>query len=136
MMTDPIADMLTRMRNAIAVKKEYVEVPASRVKIQMCQVLKEEGFIRDYEVIDDGKSGILKIQLKYFYPEPRTKISGIRGLRRVSKPGRRVYVGVKELKMGVMRGTGIYILSTPKGIMSNTRAMRENVGGEVLAEVW
>ena len=135
MMTDPIADMITRIRNAIAVRKDWVDVPASRMKIQICQVLRDEGFIKDYEVIDDGKSGILRIYLKYFYPEPRVKISVIRGLRRVSKPGRRVYAKVKDIK-GVMRGTGIYVLSTSKGIMSNNQAKRENVGGEVLIEVW
>ena len=135
MMTDPVADMITRIRNAIAVKKDWVDVPASRMKIQICQVLKDEGFIKDYEVIDDGKSGILRIHLKYFYPEPGVKISVIRGLRRVSKPGRRVYAKVKDIK-GVMRGTGIYVLSTSKGVMSNNQAKRENVGGEVLIEVW
>ncbi len=134
-MTDPIADMLTRIRNAIAVRKDEVEIPASRLKIQIAAVLKEEGFINDYEIIPDEKSGKLKIYLKYFYPEPKTKVSVIRGIQRISKPGRRVYIKVKEMKP-VFGGTGVLILSTPKGVISNTKAKELNVGGEVIAKVW
>ncbi len=134
-MTDPIADMLTRIRNALAVKKDTVEVPASRLKIQILSVLKEEGFIKDYEIIPDKKSGKLRIQLKYFYPEPKKKISVIRGLRRASKPGRRIYIKAKDIKQPY-GGTGILILSTPKGVVSSSQAKKLRVGGEVIAEVW
>jgi small subunit ribosomal protein S8 len=134
-MADPIADMLTRIRNALAVRKDEVEMPASRLKIQIASVLKEEGFIKDYEIIPDKKSGKLKIILKYFYPEPKTKISVIRGIQRISKPGRRVYTKLKDMKP-VFGGTGILILSTPKGVMSDTKARELKVGGEVIAKIW
>ncbi len=134
-MTDPIADMLTRIRNAIAVRKDEVVLPASRMKIQIAAVLKEEGFIKDYEIIPDNKSGKLKIILKYFYPEPRVKVSVIRGIQRISKPGRRVYIKAKDIKP-VFGGTGILVLSTPKGILSSVKAKKMNVGGEVIAKIW
>ncbi len=133
--TDQIADMLTQIRNAIAVKKDKIEIPASRMKIQIASVLKEEGFIKDYEIVPDKKSGRLIIYLKYFYPEPGVKISVVRGLQRISKPGRRVYIKAKELKP-VFGGTGILILSTPNGIISNTTAKKLNTGGEVIAKIW
>ncbi|GBD03782.1 30S ribosomal protein S8 [bacterium HR19] len=135
MITDPIADMLTRIRNALAVKKDEIVVPASRLKIQIASVLKEEGFIKDYEIIPEGKSGKLKIILKYFFPEPKTKVSVIRGIQRISKPGRRIYIKSKDLKP-VFGGTGILILSTPQGVMSSVKAKKLNVGGEVIAKVW
>jgi small subunit ribosomal protein S8 len=134
-MTDPIADMLTRIRNAIAVRKDEVMLPASRMKIQIAAVLKEEGFIKDYEIIPDNKGGKLKIILKYFYPEPRVKVSVIRGIQRISKPGRRVYIKAKDIQP-VFGGTGILLLSTPKGILSSVRAKKMNVGGEVIAKIW
>ncbi|MFZ8805197.1 MAG: 30S ribosomal protein S8 [Candidatus Calescibacterium sp.] len=134
-MTDPIADMLTRIRNAIAVRKDEVVLPASRMKIQIAAVLKEEGFIKDYEIIPDNKSGKLKIILKYFYPEPRVKVSVIRGIQRISKPGRRVYIKAKDIQL-VFGGTGILLLSTPKGILSSVKAKKMNVGGEVIAKIW
>lgn len=135
MITDPIADMLTRIRNALAVKKDEIVVPASRLKIQIASVLKEEGFIKDYEIIPEGKSGKLKIILKYFFPEPKTKVSVIRGIQRISKPGRRIYIKSKDLQP-VFGGTGILILSTPQGVMSSIRAKKLKVGGEVIAKVW
>ncbi len=130
-MTDPIADMLTRIRNAIMVNHEQVEVPGSRLKKAIAQILKEEGFIRDFEWINDGKQGIIKVHLKY--GPDRTKV--ITGLRRISKPGLRVYVpsdGVPK----VLGGLGLAILSTSKGIMTDKRARKEGVGGEVLCYIW
>jgi small subunit ribosomal protein S8 len=134
-MTDPIADMITRIRNAIAVRKDEIILPASRTKIQIASVLKEEGFIKDYEIIPDGEKLKLKIVFKYFYPEPNIKISVIRGLRRFSKPGRRLYIKSKDIKP-IFGGTGILILSTSKGIMSSTTAKKLNIGGEIIAQVW
>lgn len=134
-MTSPIADMFTRIRNAIAVKKDVVEFPASRVKIQIVSVLKSEGFISDYEIIPDEKGGKIRVYLKYFYPEPRKKVSVIRGIQVISKPGRRVYMKYKEIPH-VFAGTGILILSTSKGIMSSNLARKMRVGGEVIAKVW
>lgn len=134
-MTDQVADMLTRIRNAAALKKDKVEMPASKMKIQIASVLKEEGFIKDYEMVPDKKSGKLVIYLKYFYPEPGVKVSVIRGLQRTSKPGRRVYIKSKELRP-VFGGTGILILSTPHGVISNMTAKKLNTGGEVIAKIW
>ncbi len=134
-MTSTIADFFSRIRNAVAVKKDFVEVPASRTKIQIVSVLKEEGFISDYEIIPDQKGGKIKVYLKYFYPEPKQKISVIRGLQILSKPGRRVYMKVEQIPQ-VYGGTGIVILSTSRGIMSSTRAKAEKIGGEAIAKVW
>lgn len=134
-MTSTIADMFTRIRNAIAVRKDTVEVPASRIKIQLASVMKEEGFISDYEIVPDQKGGKLKIYLKYFYPEPKKKISVIRGIQLISKPGRRVYMKVEEIPQ-VYGGTGIIILSTSKGIMSSTQARALRVGGEAIVKIW
>lgn len=134
-MTSTIADFFTRIRNALAVKKDFVEVPASRTKLQIVSVLKEEGFISDYEVLLDQKGGKIKIYLKYFYPEPKEKISVIRGMQVISKPGRRVYMKLEQIPQ-VYGGTGIVILSTSKGIMSSTRAKDERIGGEAIAKVW
>jgi len=130
-MTDPIADMLTRIRNANAVRHESVEVPASKIKRQIAEILKREGFIRDAEYIDDGKQGIIRIFLKYGPNNERV----ITGLKRISKPGLRVYVKSTEVPR-VLRGLGIAILSTSKGVMTDKEARQAKVGGEVLAYIW
>ena len=129
--TDPIADMLTRIRNANNAKHETVNVPASKLKLAIAQILLEEGYIKAYQLIEqEGNQGIIKITLKYLGKE---KV--ITGLRRVSKPGLRVYVGADELPK-VLRGLGIAIVSTSKGVMTDKQARKEHVGGEVLAYVW
>lgn len=130
-MTDPIADMLTRIRNANAVRHESVEVPASKIKRQIAEILKREGFIRDAEYIDDGKQGIIRIFLKYGPNNERV----ITGLKRISKPGLRVYAKSTEIPR-VLRGLGIAILSTSKGVMTDKEARQARVGGEVLAYIW
>ncbi len=130
-MTDPIADMLTRIRNAIMVNHEQVELPGSRLKRAVAQILKEEGFIRDFEWIDDGKQGVIKVYLKY--GPNRTKV--ITGLKRISKPGLRVYVKSDAVPK-VLGGLGLAILSTSKGIMTDKTARKEKVGGEVLCYIW
>ncbi len=129
--TDPIADMLTRVRNANSAKHESVEVPASNMKKAIAQILLEEGYIKNYQIIDDDKQGMIKITLKY--GENKQKV--ITGLKRISKPGLRVYASRDELPR-VLRGLGIAIISTSKGIMTDKKARSENVGGEVLAFVW
>lgn len=129
--TDTIADMLTRIRNAASAKHDSVDVPASNMKKAIAQILVDEGYVKSFSVIDDGKQGIIRIQLKY----GANKISVIQGLRRVSKPGLRIYSNVENMPQ-VMRGLGIAILSTSKGIMTDKQARRENIGGEVLAFVW
>lgn len=131
MTTDPIADMLTRIRNANIAGRDVVEVPSSRVKRDIAKILREEGFIRDFEVINDGKQGVLRIHLKY--GPNKEKI--ITGLKRISKPGLRVYAGKDELPK-VLGGLGIAVMSTPKGIMADRKARREGVGGEVICYVW
>ncbi|MBC7343419.1 MAG: 30S ribosomal protein S8 [Clostridia bacterium] len=130
-MTDPIADFLTRIRNANTVRHEKVEIPASKVKRAMAEILKEEGFIRDYEYVEDGKQGILRLYLKYG-PERERVISG---LRRISKPGLRVYVR-KDQVPRVLGGLGIAIISTSKGIMTDKKAREQGLGGEVLCYIW
>ena len=130
-MTDPIADMLTRIRNANVVKHETVDVPASNIKKEIVRILLEEGFIRGYDVIEDGKQGIIRIQLKYGQTGERV----ISGLKRISKPGMRVYADKHEVPR-VLNGLGISIISTSKGILTDKQARKENVGGEVLAFVW
>ena len=129
--TDTIADMLTRIRNANSAKHDTVEVPASNMKKSIAQILLDEGYIKDFEVIDDGKQGIIKITLKY--GPNKTQI--ITGLRKVSKPGLRIYSGCEDMPK-VMKGLGIAIVSTNKGVMTDKKARKENVGGEVLAFVW
>jgi len=129
--TDPIADLLTRIRNANSAKHETVEVPASNMKKVITQILFEEGYIKKYEVSEDGRQGMIKIWLKY----GENKKQVIVGLKRVSKPGLRVYANREELPR-VLKGLGIAIISTSKGIMTDKKARRENVGGEVLAFVW
>ncbi len=131
MMTDPIADMLTRIRNASMARHRRVVIPASKMKVAIARILKEEGFIRGYTVTDDKPQPNLIIGLKYTGKgEPV-----ITGLRRVSKPGRRVYVGYRDIPW-VRSGLGITIVSTPKGLMTGRRARKERVGGELVAEVW
>ena len=129
--TDPIADMLTRIRNANASKHESVEIPASNMKKQIAQILVDEGYIKSYNIIDDGKQVIIKVLLKY----GPNKSLVIRGIKRVSKPGLRIYVGSEEIPK-VMRGLGVAIVSTSKGVMTDREARKANVGGEVLAFVW
>jgi len=130
-MTDPIADFLTRLRNAVQAGHPAVEMPASRLKNEICRVLKEEGFIKDYFVDDIVRPAMLKVTLKYM-PD-RTPV--LQGLRRVSKPSLRVYAGESDIRM-VRSGLGISILSTSKGVMTGKRARREKVGGEILCEIW
>ncbi len=131
MMTDPIADMLTRIRNASMARHRRVVIPASKMKVAIARILKEEGFIRGYTVTNDRPQPNLIIGLKYTGKgEPV-----ITGIRRVSKPGRRVYVGYRDIPW-VRSGLGINILSTPKGLMTGRRARKERVGGEIVAEVW
>ena len=129
--TDPIADMLTRIRNAGSAKHETVDVPASKMKKAIAEILLEEGYIRSFQLIDDGTQGVIRITLKYL----PGKEKAIQGLKRVSKPGLRVYAGAAELPR-VLRGLGIAIISTSKGIMTDKKARAAHVGGEVLAFVW
>ena len=129
--TDPIADMLTRIRNASSAKHETVDIPASNMKKQIAQILVDDGYVKSYNVVDDGKQGIIKVFLKY--GPNKTKV--IQGMKRVSKPGLRIYVGSDEIPK-VMRGLGVAIVSTSKGVMTDKAARKENVGGEVLAFVW
>ena len=129
--TDPIADMLTRIRNAGSARHETVDVPASKMKKAIAEILLEEGYIRSFQLIDAGTQGIIRITLKYL----PGKEKAIQGLKRVSKPGLRVYAGADELPR-VLRGLGIAIISTSKGIMTDKKARAAHVGGEVLAFVW
>ena len=128
--TDPIADMLTRIRNANTAKHPTVDVPASNIKKAIAQILLDEGYIKNFQLIDDGTQGVIRITLKYNGSE---KV--ISGLRRVSKPGLRVYAGADELPR-VLRGLGIAIISTSKGVMTDKAARAQHIGGEVLAFVW
>ena len=128
--TDPIADMLTRIRNANTAKHPTVDVPASNMKKAIAQILLDEGYIKNFQLIDDGTQGVIRITLKYNGSE---KV--ISGLRRVSKPGLRVYAGADEL-LRVLRGLGIAIISTSKGVMTDKAARAQHIGGEVLAFVW
>lgn len=129
--TDPIADMLTRVRNGLMVRKPYVLVPSSKIKVAIAQVLLEEGFIQGYEVTNERPQPNIRLWLKY--DDKRQPI--VSGLRRVSRPGRRVYSGKKDLPW-VLSGLGIAIVSTPKGVMTDRDARRTGVGGEVLCYVW
>ena len=129
--SDPISDMLTRIRNAAKAKFNSVDVPGSTLKIELAKILKGEGFIRNYKFLKDGKQGILRIYLKYGTGQSNV----IYGLKRVSKPSRRIYVRSKEIKP-VFNGMGIAILSTSKGVMTDKKARQEKVGGEVLCQVW
>ena len=129
--TDPVADMLTRIRNANTAKHESVDVPASNLKKAIAKILLDEGYIKSYEVVEDGTQGVIRIQLKYLAGKEKV----ISGLRCVSKPGLRVYAGADELPR-VLKGLGIAIISTSKGVMTDKAARANHVGGEVLAFVW
>ena len=129
--TDPVADMLTRIRNANSAKHETVDVPASNLKKAIAQILLDEGYIKSFQVVEDGTQGVIRIALKYL----PGKENVITGLRRVSKPGLRVYAGADELPR-VLKGLGIAIISTSKGVMTDKKARANHVGGEVLAFVW
>lgn len=129
--TDPVADMLTRIRNANTAKHESVDVPASNLKKAIAKILLDEGYIKSYEVVEDGTQGVIRIQLKYLAGKEKV----ISGLRRVSKPGLRVYASADELPR-VLKGLGIAIISTSKGVMTDKTARANHVGGEVLAFVW
>jgi small subunit ribosomal protein S8 len=132
MLTDPIADMLTRIRNAARARQPRVDVPASRLKVEIARILKDEGFLSAYKVVEEGRGRrTLRLFLKYA-PDRRAVITE---LRRISKPGRRVYVGKDELRP-VRGGLGISIVSTPRGVMTGQAARRAGVGGELLCEVW
>ena len=128
--TDTIADMLTRIRNANQMRYEEVQVPASNIKIEIAKILKEEGFIKDYKIVKDDAQGTIVLTLKY-----NKKERVITGLKRISKPGLRVYVKNDEVPK-VLNGLGIAIISTSKGIMTDKQARKENIGGEVLAYIW
>lgn len=130
MLTDPIADMLTRIRNAVRIKVDKVDMPASRIKLDIAKVLKEEGFIRTYKVLKYKKQGIIRLNLKYV-----DNGSVITDLKRVSKPGRRVYVGKADVPR-VMGGVGIAILTTSRGVLGDRTCRREKIGGEVICYVW
>ena len=130
-MTDPIADMLTRIRNANMVRHEKLEVPASKIKKEIAEILKREGFVRDFEFIEDNKQGIIRIFLKYGANNERV----ITGLKRISKPGLRVYAKTGEVPR-VLNGLGIAIVSTSHGVLTDKEARSKQVGGEVLAYVW
>ncbi|MEE0761403.1 30S ribosomal protein S8 [Anaeromassilibacillus sp. An172] len=129
--TDIIADLLTRIRNANTAKHDSVEIPASNMKKAICQILLDEGYIKNFTVTEDGKQGMIKVVLKY--GEGKTPV--ISGLKRVSKPGLRIYSDVENMPK-VMKGLGIAIISTSKGIMTDREARKEHVGGEVLAYIW
>ncbi len=131
MMTDPIADMLTRIRNASKAKHEKVDIPSSKLKIEIAKILKDEGYVKNVKLVKDRRQGLIRVYLKYTEDE----LPVIQGLRRVSRPGCRVYAGNKAIPK-VMGGLGTSILSTPKGIQSGKQAKKDNVGGEVLCQVW
>lgn len=134
MVNDPIADMLTRIRNALMIGRETVEIPVSKLKIEIARILKEEGYIEDYSIVENSPFGLIAITLKY-HGARRQRMPVISHIERVSKPGRRVYRGRKDLPR-VQSGTGIAIITTPKGVMTATQARRERTGGEVLCYVW
>ena len=130
-MSDVIADMLTRIRNANDAKHATVDIPASNMKKAIADILVEEGYVKSYQIIEDGKQGVIRVTLKYTAGKQKV----IRGIRRVSKPGLRIYAGYEDMPK-VMNGLGIAIVSTSKGIMTDKKARQLNVGGEVLAFVW
>ena len=131
MMTDPIADMLTRIRNALLIERQTVEMPASKLKIGVAEVLQREGYIWDFEVVESTPQNTLRLNLKYGPTGERV----IQHIQRVSKPGRRVYLGYREMQ-DVLEGLGINVLSTSHGVLSNREARQKQVGGEVLCEIW
>jgi small subunit ribosomal protein S8 len=130
MMTDPVADMLTRIRNASRMKKEHVDIPASKLKVAIAKIMKEEGYIKNLRVIKDRKQGILRVFLKYHNEE-----AVIEGVQRISKPGLRIYVQHDKIPK-VLNGLGIAILTTSKGIMTDREARKQKVGGELLCTIW
>ena len=134
MISDPIADMLTRIRNALMIGKPTCEIPSSKIKVEIARILKEEGYIEDYSVGDEKPFSLITITLKY-YGARRERKPVISNIQRISKPGRRVYSGRADLPR-VMSGIGIAIVTTPKGVMTAQQARREKVGGEVLCYVW
>jgi small subunit ribosomal protein S8 len=131
MMTDPIADMLTRIRNASKAKLEKVDIPSSKLKLEIAKILKDEGYIKNLKMVKDRRQGVIRVYLKYTDEEAPV----IQGIRRVSRPGDRVYVGNDRIPK-VMAGLGTAILSTPKGVQTGRQAKKNNVGGEVLCHVW
>ncbi|MFA5073868.1 MAG: 30S ribosomal protein S8 [Nitrospirota bacterium] len=131
MMTDPIADMLTRIRNASKAKQEKVDIPSSKLKIEIAKILKDEGYVKNVKLVKDRRQGQIRIYLKYTDDD----IPVIQGLKRISKPGRRTYAGSASIPK-VMAGLGTAILSTPMGIQTGKQAKKNNVGGEVLCHVW
>ncbi len=131
MMTDPIADMLTRIRNALMIERPFVDVPCSKLKVGIAQALQREGYIWDYEIVEQAPQNVLRVNLKYSPTGERV----IQHIRRVSKPGCRVYATVRE-NPRVLQGLGVSVLSTNKGVLSNREASQQNVGGEVLCEIW
>ena len=130
-MTDPIADMLTRIRNANMARQEKLDIPSSNLKLEIARVLKEEGYIKNFKLLKDRKQGIVRVYLKYSPDEARV----ITGLKRVSRPGNRVYVATDEIPR-VMGGLGVAILSTPKGVMVDRESRKRNIGGELLCYIW
>lgn len=134
MVNDPIADMLTRIRNALLVKQPFAAMPSSRMKTAIAQILRDEGYIEDFQVTSDAPQPYIRIKLKYV-ADQRNKRPVISGLERVSKPGRRVYTSKQDMPR-VLGGLGIAILSTPKGVMTGERARKLGVGGEVLCRIW
>ncbi|HSB33205.1 MAG TPA: 30S ribosomal protein S8 [Nitrospirota bacterium] len=131
MMTDPIADMLTRIRNASKAKHEKVDIPSSKLKIEIAKILKDEGYVKNVKLVKDRRQGLIRVYLKYTEDE----LPIIQGMKRVSRPGCRVYTGNDSIPK-VMGGLGTAILSTPKGIQTGKQAKKDNVGGEVLCHVW
>lgn len=131
MLSDPLADMLTRIRNAGKAKHKSVDIPGSRIKVAMADLMKREGYIKNYKFIKDNKQGVLRVFLKYDANDRHV----IFGLERVSKPSRRVYVAKDEI-MPVLNGLGVSVLSTSKGILTDRQAKKENIGGEVLCNIW
>ena len=132
MVTDPLGDLLIRLKNAQAVRKEVVRMPSSRLKVEVLGVLKEEGFIQEVEPIEEKVQSLLEVSLRFL-----NRFRGaIQGATRVSKPGRRVYMGAEELKKWVGKRSGVWVLSTSKGIMTHNRALEQKVGGEVLLHIW
>jgi small subunit ribosomal protein S8 len=131
MMTDPIADMLTRIRNGSKAKLEKVDIPSSKLKLEIAKILKDEGYIKNLKMVKDRRQGVIRVYLKYTDDEAPV----IQGIKRVSKPGCRVYAGNDAIPK-VLAGLGVAILSTPKGIQTGKQAKKDNVGGEVLCHVW
>lgn len=130
-MSDPIADMLTRIRNAGKAKMNSVDIPGSKLKVELARVLKDEGFIRNYKFLKDSKQGVLRVYMKY----GDNNACAIYGLKRISKPSRRMYVKGKDIKP-VLNGMGVSVLSTSKGVLTDAQARQENVGGEILCTIW